>query len=164
MGRWVVKTVDQAGRKVFINVCGSSRVSLPGSWKHGKVRPARPEYIRLHQNQQFKIANVCLPGVFSTRSMCLATHLGHASAGCGGRGSRLPGVIDAAGARPPNHQGVNSRRCRRRRCRHCSGSTAWTTAPTRRCASRSPPATCGSTRTTWAPRRRSLTASSTRLW
>ena len=36
--RWVVKTVDQAGRKVFINVCGSSRVSLPGTWTDGKAR------------------------------------------------------------------------------------------------------------------------------
>ena len=36
--RWVVKTLDQDGRKVFINVCGSSRVSLPSSWQHGKVR------------------------------------------------------------------------------------------------------------------------------
>jgi len=33
-----VKTLDQDGRKVFINVCGSSRVSLPSSWQHGKVR------------------------------------------------------------------------------------------------------------------------------
>ncbi len=36
--RWLVKTVDQAGRKVFINVCGSSRISLPGSWTDGKAR------------------------------------------------------------------------------------------------------------------------------
>ena len=36
--RWVVKTLDQDRRKVFINVCGSSRVSLPSSWQHGKVR------------------------------------------------------------------------------------------------------------------------------
>ncbi len=36
--RWVVKSLDQDGRKVFINICGSSRVSLPSSWQHGKVR------------------------------------------------------------------------------------------------------------------------------
>ena len=36
--RFVVKTVDEAGRKVFINVCGSAKVPAPGGWKPGQVK------------------------------------------------------------------------------------------------------------------------------
>ena len=39
--RFVVKTVDEAGRKVFINVCGSAKVPAPGGWKPGQVKPWR---------------------------------------------------------------------------------------------------------------------------
>ncbi len=35
--RFVIKTVDEKGRKVFINVCGSSSVLAPGGWKNGQV-------------------------------------------------------------------------------------------------------------------------------
>ena len=37
--RFVVKTVDEAGRKLFINVCGSAKVPAPGGWKPGQVKP-----------------------------------------------------------------------------------------------------------------------------
>lgn len=38
MCRFVIKTVDEKGRKVFINVCGSSSVLAPGGWKNGQVK------------------------------------------------------------------------------------------------------------------------------
>ncbi|CAL8472031.1 g11573 [Coccomyxa elongata] len=34
---FVIKTVDDKGRKVFINVCGSSSVLAPGCWKNGQM-------------------------------------------------------------------------------------------------------------------------------
>ncbi|KAK9828426.1 hypothetical protein WJX81_006839 [Elliptochloris bilobata] len=34
---FVVKTVDDAGHKVFINLCGSSKIPAPGGWQHGQV-------------------------------------------------------------------------------------------------------------------------------
>ncbi|BDA47531.1 probable PIH1 domain-containing protein 1 at N-terminal half [Coccomyxa sp. Obi] len=34
---FVIKTVDEKGRKVFINVCGSSSVLAPGGWKNGQM-------------------------------------------------------------------------------------------------------------------------------
>lgn len=36
--RFVVKTVDEGGRKVFINVCGSDKVAAPASWVEGEVK------------------------------------------------------------------------------------------------------------------------------
>lgn len=38
--RFVVKTLDEQGRKVFINVCSSPKVGMPGGWEDGKVREA----------------------------------------------------------------------------------------------------------------------------
>jgi PIH1 N-terminal domain len=35
--RFVIKTSDDTGRKVFINMCGSTRVAAPGSWERGTV-------------------------------------------------------------------------------------------------------------------------------
>mmetsp|Transcript_5182 Transcript_5182/g.9866 ORF Transcript_5182/g.9866 Transcript_5182/m.9866 type:complete len:426 (+) Transcript_5182:169-1446(+) len=34
---FVVKTKDDTGRKVFINVCGSPKIPAPGNWDNGKV-------------------------------------------------------------------------------------------------------------------------------
>ncbi|KAK9824576.1 hypothetical protein WJX72_011454 [[Myrmecia] bisecta] len=34
---FVVKTADDTGRKVFINICSSDRVAAPGNWERGKV-------------------------------------------------------------------------------------------------------------------------------
>jgi len=34
---FVVKTADDGGRKVFINMCGSSKVAAPGNWQNGKM-------------------------------------------------------------------------------------------------------------------------------
>eukprot|EP01025_Chloroclados_australasicus_P032781 TRINITY_DN3328_c0_g1_i1.p1 TRINITY_DN3328_c0_g1~~TRINITY_DN3328_c0_g1_i1.p1 ORF type:complete len:426 (+),score=53.08 TRINITY_DN3328_c0_g1_i1:107-1279(+) len=34
---FVVKSSDENGRKVFINVCGSDRVAGPGGWQDGKI-------------------------------------------------------------------------------------------------------------------------------
>eukprot|EP01024_Parvocaulis_polyphysoides_P003919 TRINITY_DN11017_c0_g4_i1.p1 TRINITY_DN11017_c0_g4~~TRINITY_DN11017_c0_g4_i1.p1 ORF type:complete len:291 (-),score=42.60 TRINITY_DN11017_c0_g4_i1:51-881(-) len=34
---FVVKTSDENGRKIFINICGSDRVSTPGGWEDGKI-------------------------------------------------------------------------------------------------------------------------------
>eukprot|EP00798_Chlamydomonas_sp_ICE-L_P025828 gene25828-11504_t len=34
---FVVKTVDDTGRKVFINLCGSDKVAAPGNWYNGRV-------------------------------------------------------------------------------------------------------------------------------
>eukprot|EP00240_Pyramimonas_obovata_P004325 CAMPEP_0118938580 /NCGR_PEP_ID=MMETSP1169-20130426/26410_1 /TAXON_ID=36882 /ORGANISM="Pyramimonas obovata, Strain CCMP722" /LENGTH=368 /DNA_ID=CAMNT_0006882555 /DNA_START=36 /DNA_END=1140 /DNA_ORIENTATION=- len=34
---FVVKTHDDTGRKVFINVCGDKKIPAPGNWKEGKV-------------------------------------------------------------------------------------------------------------------------------
>ncbi len=43
---FVVKTRDQEGRKVFVNVCGSALVAAPGDWANGQARariaPAHP--------------------------------------------------------------------------------------------------------------------------
>ena len=33
----MVKTVDDGGGKVFINVCGSAKIPAPGGWKLGQV-------------------------------------------------------------------------------------------------------------------------------
>lgn len=38
--RFVVKTVDSEGRKVFINMCGSPQVAPPGDWQQGQVQAA----------------------------------------------------------------------------------------------------------------------------
>jgi hypothetical protein len=38
---FVVKTRDEGGRKVFVNVCGSARVAAPGDWASGQARPSR---------------------------------------------------------------------------------------------------------------------------
>lgn len=35
--RFVVKTTDQHGQKVFINICSSEKVPMAGSWANGKV-------------------------------------------------------------------------------------------------------------------------------
>jgi hypothetical protein len=35
---FVVKTRDEHGRKVFVNVCGSPLVAAPGDWANGQVR------------------------------------------------------------------------------------------------------------------------------
>ena len=35
--RFVVKTTDQQGQKVFINICSSDKVPMAGSWANGKV-------------------------------------------------------------------------------------------------------------------------------
>ena len=37
---FVVKTHDDTGRKMFVNVCGSPKIPAPGNWKGGKV-PAK---------------------------------------------------------------------------------------------------------------------------
>ena len=37
--RFVVKTADQDGRKVFVNVCTSDRVAAPGAWAAGALPP-----------------------------------------------------------------------------------------------------------------------------
>jgi len=37
---FVVKTRDEGGRKVFVNVCGSPRVAAPGDWADGQARPS----------------------------------------------------------------------------------------------------------------------------
>ena len=34
---FVIKTHDDTGRKVFINVCGDKKIPAPGNWKEGKV-------------------------------------------------------------------------------------------------------------------------------
>eukprot|EP00976_Prorocentrum_cordatum_P116521 1196175-Prorocentrum_minimum.AAC.5 len=34
---FVIKTHDDTGRKVFINVCGDNKIPAPGNWKEGKV-------------------------------------------------------------------------------------------------------------------------------
>ncbi len=39
--RFVIKTVDDAGRKVFINVCGSTKIPAPGGWTDGQVWPLK---------------------------------------------------------------------------------------------------------------------------
>lgn len=36
---FVVKTLNEHGSKVFINVCGSNKVGMPGGWSEGKVPP-----------------------------------------------------------------------------------------------------------------------------
>ncbi|GAB4815474.1 hypothetical protein N2152v2_002520 [Parachlorella kessleri] len=41
---FVVKTVDENGAKVFINVCGSPKLALPGGWADGKI----PEEAKRH--------------------------------------------------------------------------------------------------------------------
>lgn len=33
--RFVVKTSDEGGRKVFINMCGHAKVAAPGNWANG---------------------------------------------------------------------------------------------------------------------------------
>ena len=39
---FVVKTIDDAGRKIFINVCGHAKIQAPGTeWAGGKV----PEHV-----------------------------------------------------------------------------------------------------------------------
>ena len=39
---FVVKTIDDAGRKVFINICGHAKIQAPGSeWANGKI----PEHV-----------------------------------------------------------------------------------------------------------------------
>jgi hypothetical protein len=40
---FVVKTRDEGGRKVFVNVCGSARVAAPGDWASGQARPYRAQ-------------------------------------------------------------------------------------------------------------------------
>ena len=35
---FVVKTKDDAGRKVMLNVCGHPQVPAPGDWPHGQAR------------------------------------------------------------------------------------------------------------------------------
>lgn len=36
--RFVIKTVDEKGQKVFINICGSSKIAAPGvNWENGQV-------------------------------------------------------------------------------------------------------------------------------
>ena len=34
---FVVKCLDDNGRKIFINMCGSDKVAAPGSWEEGKI-------------------------------------------------------------------------------------------------------------------------------
>ena len=36
-GRFVVKTHDDTGRKMFINICGNPKIPAPGNWDNGKV-------------------------------------------------------------------------------------------------------------------------------
>ena len=33
-----MKTVDAEGRKVFINVCGTSKIDAPGNWSGNQAR------------------------------------------------------------------------------------------------------------------------------
>lgn len=36
---FVIKTANEQGQKVFINVCGSAKLPLPGGWAKGQVPP-----------------------------------------------------------------------------------------------------------------------------
>lgn len=47
--RFVVKTQDELGRKVFINVCGSEKIAAPGSWKGGKMPESVKEQLERMQ-------------------------------------------------------------------------------------------------------------------
>jgi hypothetical protein len=38
---FVVKTSDDAGSKVFVNVCGSAKIPAPGGWTSGQARATR---------------------------------------------------------------------------------------------------------------------------
>lgn len=37
--RWLVKTADAKGAKVFINICSSSRIGAPGNWSGNQACP-----------------------------------------------------------------------------------------------------------------------------
>lgn len=39
--RFVIKTTDETGSKVFINVCGAAEVDAVGDWADGQVRCAK---------------------------------------------------------------------------------------------------------------------------
>ena len=40
--RFVVKTTDKAGKKIFLNVCTSDKMALPSNWGDGQVGPTPP--------------------------------------------------------------------------------------------------------------------------
>ena len=46
-----MKTQDETGRKVFINVCGSDRVAAPGNWSNGRV-PQEASMLEIKDNMQ----------------------------------------------------------------------------------------------------------------
>jgi hypothetical protein len=54
VGRFVIKTTDEAGRKVFINMCGHAKVAAPGNWANGmpeEIQSALDNLDNLSQQQ-----------------------------------------------------------------------------------------------------------------
>jgi hypothetical protein len=61
-----VKTADEGGRKVFINMCGHAKVAAPGNWANGlpeEIQSALDNLDNLSQQQVSRQTSFVLHGL-----------------------------------------------------------------------------------------------------
>ena len=81
--RFVVKTTDQEGRKVFINICSSDKVPVAGSWANGKVHCCTADDMRANVAAVLLISEYCAHPLLSLSA--LFSTLMHAAGARGGK-------------------------------------------------------------------------------